>query len=277
VPILHAIVLGIVQGLTEFLPISSSGHLILVPELLGWNELTSDPELNKTFDVALHIGTFVGVTWYFRRDIVRYLRAVLRSLRNRAVDDVDERIAWLLLLSAVPGAVVGALLNDFIDEELGRPILIGVMLIVFGLVLEVADRLPATRNADGFGLRDAALMGMAQALALQPGVSRSGATISMGRWLRFDREAATRLSFLMSLPIIAGAALFETVDVMAGGGIESNLVAPFLWGMVTAAVSGFFAVAWLLRLLRTHSFTPFVIYRVLLGATVIVVFATGAR
>lgn len=276
-PILHAIVLGIVQGLTEFLPISSSGHLILVPELFGWNELTSDPELNKTFDVALHIGTFVGVAWYFRRDIVRYIRAAFRSLRHRAIDDVDERIAWLLLLSAVPGAIVGALLNDFIDEELGRPILIGIMLIVFGLVLQAADRLPATRRADGFGLRDAALMGMAQALALQPGVSRAGATISMGRWLRFDREAATRLSFLMSLPIIAGAALFETVDVIAGGGIESDLVAPFVWGMVTAAVSGFFAVAWLLRILRTHSFTPFVIYRVLLGATVIVVFATGAR
>jgi undecaprenyl-diphosphatase len=277
VPILHAIVLGIVQGLTEFLPISSSGHLILVPELFGWNELTNDPELNKTFDVALHIGTFVGVAWYFRRDIVRYLRAALRSLRHRAIDDVDERIAWLLLLSAVPGAIVGALLNDFIDEELGRPILIGVMLIVFALVLEAADRLPATRRADGFGLRDAALMGMAQALALQPGVSRSGATISMGRWLHFDREAATRLSFLMSLPIIAGAALFETVDVMTSDGIESDLVAPFVWGMVTAGVSGFFAVAWLLRILRTHSFTPFVIYRVLLGASVIVIFATGAR
>jgi len=277
VPILHAIVLGIVQGLTEFLPISSSGHLILVPELFGWNELTSDPELNKTFDVALHIGTFVGVAWYFRRDIVRYIRAAFRSLRHRAIDDVDERIAWLLLLSAVPGAIVGALLNDFIDEELGRPILIGIMLIVFGLVLQAADRLPAIRRADGFGLRDAALMGMAQALALQPGVSRAGATISMGRWLRFDREAATRLSFLMSLPIIAGAALFETVDVMASGGIESDLVAPFVWGMVTAGVSGFFAVALLLRILRTHSFTPFVIYRVLLGATVIIVFATGAR
>jgi undecaprenyl-diphosphatase len=276
-PILHAIVLGIVQGLTEFLPISSSGHLILVPELFGWEELTRDPELNKTFDVALHIGTFVGVTWYFRHDILRYLRAALRSLRNRAIQQTDERIAWLLLLSAVPGAIVGALLNDFIDDELGRPILIGVMLIVFGLVLEAADRLPATRHADGFGLRDAALMGMAQALALQPGVSRSGATISMGRWLRFDREAATRLSFLMSLPIIAGAALFETVDVMLGDGIERDLIPPFLWGMVTAAVSGFFAVAWLLRILRTHSFTPFVIYRVLLGITVIIVFATGLR
>jgi undecaprenyl-diphosphatase len=182
-----------------------------------------------------------------------------------------------LLLSAVPGAIVGAVLNDFIDEELGRPILIGVMLIVFGLVLEAADRLPATRHAEGFGLRDAALMGMAQALALQPGVSRSGATISMGRWLRFDRDAATRLSFLMSLPIIAGAALFETADVMLGEGIESDLIPPFLWGMVTAAVSGFFAVAWLLRILRTHSFTPFVIYRVLLGITVIIVFATGLR
>ncbi|MGH9049569.1 MAG: undecaprenyl-diphosphatase UppP [Acidimicrobiia bacterium] len=276
-PILHAIVLGIVQGLTEFLPISSSGHLILVPELFGWNELTSDPELNKTFDVALHIGTFVGVAWYFRLDIVRYVRAALRSLRNRAIDDVDERIAWLLALSAVPGAIVGALLNDFIDDELGRPILIGVMLIAFAVVLQVADRLPGTRHAEGFALRDAALMGMAQALALQPGVSRAGATISMGRWLRFDRDAATRLSFLMSLPIIAGAALFETVDVVVDGGIESDLVAPFAWGMVTAAVSGFFAVAWLLRLLRTHSFTPFVIYRVLLGASVIVVFATGAR
>ncbi|MGH9033594.1 MAG: undecaprenyl-diphosphate phosphatase, partial [Acidimicrobiia bacterium] len=185
-PILHAIVLGIVQGLTEFLPISSSGHLILVPELFGWNELTSDPELNKTFDVALHIGTFVGVAWYFRLDIVRYVRAALRSLRNRAIDDVDERIAWLLALSAVPGAIVGALLNDFIDDELGRPILIGVMLIAFAVVLQVADRLPGTRHAEGFALRDAALMGMAQALALQPGVSRAGATISMGRWLRFD-------------------------------------------------------------------------------------------
>jgi undecaprenyl-diphosphatase len=276
-PIVHAIVLGIVQGLTEFLPISSSGHLILVPELFGWEELTRDPELNKTFDVALHVGTFAGVAWYFRHDIVRYIAAAWRSLRARSVRTVDERMAWLLLLSAVPAAVVGALLNDFIDEELGEPVLIGVMLIVFGLVLFAADRLPGARRADRFGVRDAALMGTAQALALQPGVSRAGATISMGRWLRFDRDAATRLSFLMSLPIIAGAALFQGTDVMLGDGIDGDLVAPFVWGTIAAGVSGFVAVAWLLRLLRTHSFTPFVVYRVLAGASVVVVFATGLR
>lgn len=274
-PIVHAIVLGIVQGLTEFLPISSSGHLVVVPELFGWDELA--PDLKKTFDVALHVGTFVGVAWYFRHDILRYVRAATRSLRDRAITDVDERIAWLLALSAVPGAIVGALLNNFIEEELSRPILIGVMLIVFGGVLALADRLPGTRRATGFALRDAVLMGTAQALALQPGVSRAGATISMGRWLRFDRDSATRLSFLMSLPIIAGAALFQTVDVTVSGTFEAELIAPFLWGMVTAAISGFVAIAWLLRLLRTHSFTPFVVYRVVVGVAVIVVFATGLR
>ncbi len=276
-PVVHAIVLGIVQGLTEFLPISSSGHLILVPELFDWKELTHDPELNKTFDVALHAGTFVGAAWYFRHDLARYIAAAARSLRARAVRTTDERLAWLLLLSAVPAAIVGGLLNDVIDENLGKPVLIGVMLVVFGLVLLAADRLRGSRDVDGFRARDAALMGAVQALALQPGVSRSGATISMARWLRFDREAATRLSFLMSLPIIAGAALFESADVMASGGISRDLWPPFAWGTVTAGISGFLAVAWLLRVLRTHSFTPFVVYRVLAGTAVIVVFATGLR
>jgi undecaprenyl-diphosphatase len=227
--------------------------------------------------VALHVGTFVGVAWYFRHDIVRYIAAAWRSLRARAVRTVDERMAWLLLLSAIPAAIVGALLNNFIDENLGEPVLIGTMLVVFGLVLFWADRLQGARHAERFGVRDAVLMGTAQALALQPGVSRAGATISMGRWLRFDRDAATRLSFLMSLPIIAGAALFQGADVMLGSGIDSNLVAPFVWGTIAAGISGFVAVAWLLRLLRTHSFAPFVVYRVLAGASVIVVFATGLR
>jgi undecaprenyl-diphosphatase len=277
VPIFHAIVLGIVQGLTEFLPISSSGHLIVLPEIFGWKELTRDAELNKTFDVALHVGTFVGAAWYFRHDITRYAGAAWQSIRRRRVRTVDERMAWLLLLSASPAAVIGALLNGFIDEHLGRPILIGVMLIVFGLVLLVADRLAGGREAEGFRAHDALLMGAVQALAFQPGVSRSGATISMGRYLGFDRDAATRLSFLMSLPIIAGAGMFEGVQVAADGGIARDLLAPFAWGMITAGVSGFLAVAFLLRLLRTRSFAPFVVYRVLAGATIIVVFATGAR
>ena len=276
-PILHAIVLGIVQGLSEFLPISSSGHLLLVPELFKWTELTDHPSLNKTFDVALHVGTFVGAAWYFRHDLVRYIAAAWRSLWRRAIRSVDERTAWLLLLSAVPGAIVGAALEGVIEDNLGQPVLIGVMLIVFAVVLFLADRLPNRRHQDDFRLRDALLMGGAQAVSLQPGVSRSGITISMGRWLQFDRTAATRLSFLMSLPIIAGAGLFKGLEVVGDGGIPDNYVTPFLSGMLAAAISAFVVIALLLKFLQTHTFTPFVVYRLAAGAAVILVFATGLR
>ena len=276
-PILHAIVLGIVQGLSEFLPISSSGHLILVPELFEWTELTDHPSLNKTFDVALHVGTFVGAAWYFRHDLARYISAAWTSLRTRAIRSVDERMAWLLVLSAIPGAIVGATLEGVIEDDLGQPVLIGVMLIVFGVVLLLADRLPAQRHQDDFRLRDALLMGTAQAVSLQPGVSRSGITISMGRWLAFERPAAARLSFLMSLPIIAGAGLYKGVQVIRDGGIPDNYVAPFIWGMVAAAISSFLVIGWLLRFLQTRSFAPFVIYRFVVGAAIIVIFATGLR
>jgi undecaprenyl-diphosphatase len=277
VPILHAIVLGIVQGLSEFLPISSSGHLILVPEVFGWTELTDHPSLNKTFDVALHVGTFVGAAWYFRHDLARYLSAAWRSLWRLSIRSVDERMAWLLLISAIPGAIVGAVLEGFIEDHLGQPVLIGTMFIVFAVVLYVTDRLPQRRRQDDFRLRDALLMGGAQAVALQPGVSRSGVTISMGRWLQFDRTAATRLSFLMSLPIIAGAGLFKGAEVVRDGGIPDNCVAPFLWGMLAAAVSAFVVIALLLKFLHTHTFTPFVIYRIAVGLAVILVFTTGLR
>jgi undecaprenyl-diphosphatase len=276
-PILHAIVLGIVQGLSEFLPISSSGHLILVPELFHWTELTDHDSLNKTFAVALHVGTFVGAAWYFRHDLIRYIAAGWRSLRKRAIRSVDERMAWLLVISAIPGAVVGAALEGPIEDNTGQPVLIGVMLIVFGAVLLLADRLPARRQQEDFRLRDALLMGTAQAVALQPGVSRSGITISMGRWLAFDRTAAARLSFLMSLPIIAGAGLYKGLQVARDGGIPDNYVAPFVWGMVAAAISSFLVIGWLLKFLQTRSFTPFVIYRFVVGAAIIVIFATGLR
>jgi len=276
-PILHAIVLGIVQGLSEFLPISSSGHLIVVPELFGWRELTDHASLNKTFDVALHMGTLVGALWYFRQDVGRYIVAAWQSLRARAIRTTDERIAWLLLISAVPGAVVGALLSNTIEDELGDPVLIGVMLIVFGIVLQWADHFPQRRDAGEFRTRDAVLMGTAQALALQPGVSRSGVTISAGRGLGFSRDSATRLSFLMSLPIIAGAGLYKGAEVASGHGIPSGFVAPFVWGTIASGLSGWLAIAWLLRLLRTRSFTPFVVYRVVAGIAIIVVFATGLR
>jgi len=276
VSVLHAIILGIVQGLSEFLPISSSGHLILVPELFGWNELTSNPSLNKTFDVALHMGTLIAAVWYFRNDVWRYLLAALQTVKQRAVRTTDERIAWLLLLSAVPGAIVGALFGSTIEETLGDPILVGAMLIAFGFVLLFVDRLGGARPSDDFRRRDALLMGIAQAVALQPGVSRSGVTMTMGRWLRFDRAAAARISFLMAIPITAGAGVYKGLEV-ARDGIPSGFVAPFIWGMIAAAISGFLAIAWLLRYLQTNSFMPFVIYRFVVGGAVILIFATGLR
>ena len=276
-PILHAIVLGIVQGLTEFLPVSSSGHLVIVPWLFGWEELAQNPELNRTFDVALHVGTFVGALAYFRRDIVMFARAGWRSVRRRSVEEAEERMAWLLLLSAVPAGLVGLALDSFVEEQLGAEWLIGVMLVVFGLVLLWADRLPGDRGEGGFGVRDVVYMGAAQALALQPGVSRSGATISMGRWLGFSRDAAARLSFLMSLPIIGGVGVYKGLDVVTGSGVPTEYRAAFAWGMAASAVTGFLAVWALLRFVRSRSFLPFVTYRVVAGIAVVGVAATTLR
>ncbi|MGH9157162.1 MAG: undecaprenyl-diphosphate phosphatase [Acidimicrobiales bacterium] len=255
-PVLHAIVLGIVQGLTEFLPISSSGHLSVVPWLLGWTELTGNPDLQRSFDVALHMGTFIGAVVYFRRDLWRL------ATRQR-------RLGLLLGLSAVPAAVAGVALESVVEGQLSAKWLIGVMLIVFGLVLAWADRLAGTRQEGSYGPRDALLMGAAQAAALQPGVSRSGATMSMGRRIGFDRDAAARLSFLMSLPIIAGAGLFQGAQVVADGGLPPGVVPAFVWGVVASGVTGFAAVWLLLRLVRTRTFTPFVVYRVIAGVAII--------
>jgi undecaprenyl-diphosphatase len=247
-----------------------------VPDLLGWDDLSSDPSLSKTFDVALHMGTLLAAVWYFRRDLAMYVAAAWRSVRARSVAETDARVGWLLLLTAVPGAVTGALFASEIEEELGDPILIGVMLIVFGTVLLLIDRLAGSRFVSDFRFKDAVIMGVAQALALQPGVSRSGVTMTAGRWLRFDRAAAARLSFLMSIPIIAGAGLYKGAEV-ASDGFPSDFAAPFFWGFVASAVSGFVAIAWLIRYLQTNTFFPFVVYRWVVGTLVIVVFASGLR
>ena len=277
IPVVHAIVLGMVQGLTEFLPVSSSGHLILVPWLFRWEELAADPDLSKTFDVALHVGTFVGAAAYFAPDLRRLAVAGISSIRRRAVETSDQRVAWLLLLSALPGAAVGALLEGFIEDELGREWLVAVMLIVFGLVLAVADRARGRRKESEFAWRDALAMGLAQAAALAPGVSRSGVTISAGRWRGFERGAAARLSFLMSLPIIGGAGLYRGLKLIGEGGLPAGLEGAFAAGMVTSGVTGAFAVWATLKLVQTRSFTPFVIYRVLAGAAVLVLLASGVR
>ena len=276
--ILHAIVLGITQGLTEFFPISSSGHLALVPWVFGWDDFGDNDTLAKAFDVALHLGTFVGVVAYFRQDLWRYFKGGMAAVfkRDEPVTE-DGRIAWLLVLSAVPAAVIGAGLNSAIESLDDDFWLIGVMLIVFALVLYWADHLQGERRFETFSVRDALYMGFGQSLALQPGVSRSGVTISVGRWLGLDRDAAARISFLMSLPVIAGAGLFQYAKVQADGGIPADFLPPFLWGMVAAGLSGWVAVWFTLRWVRTHSFTPFVVYRIVLGVGVLILAASSFR
>jgi undecaprenyl-diphosphatase len=268
--VVHAIVLGIVQGLTEFLPISSSGHLQLVPWLFGWDDFAGAPELEQSFDVALHLGTLVGAVAYFRRDLWRYAVAGLTKPRT-----TDGRLAWLLLASSIPAAITGALLDDVVADLGDHEWVIGILLIVFGAVLLVADRLGGARERESYGARDALITGTAQALALAPGVSRSGVTITAARWLGFDRDAAARLSFLMSLPIIGGALLYEGIDVV--GDFPSGFAAPFAWGIVASGLTGWFAVWATLRIVRTRSFLPFVLYRLAAGAAVIAIAASSWR
>lgn len=297
-PVLHAIVLGIVQGLGEFLPISSSGHLRLVPWLFGWDDFAGQADLERTFDVALHLGTLLGAIVYFRHDLRALIKGGLSALRplvsRRSGEGAtvetgvlpapgpawpagDEgRLAWLLVATAVPGALVAFLLGDAIGDLAGKEWLIGVLLIAFGLVLLWADRLGGRRTADHFSFRDAMVLGAAQALALVPGVSRSGATITAARWAGFERDAAARLSFLMSLPIIAGAVLYEGVDVLVEG-MPPGFAAAFFWGIVASALTGYVAVWGTLRLVRTRTFTPFVVYRVVVGLGVLILVASSFR
>ena len=278
-PILHAVVLGIVQGLSEFLPISSSGHLAIVPWLFGWDDFGGDDSLAKAFDVALHVGTLAGAIAYFRRDLVVLAREGLRMVvpANREEAPVEGRLAWLLVVSSVPAAITGFFLNDAIETLDDEFWLIGVMLIVGAALLALADRLGGPRDSASFTLRDALLMGAGQAIALQPGVSRSGVTITVARALRFDRVAAARLSFLMSLPIIGGAGVYKFVDVMAEGGIPDDFVAPFAVGMLTSALTGYAAVWGTIRFVQSRTFSPFVIYRVAVGVAVIGLVIAGFR
>jgi undecaprenyl-diphosphatase len=275
VSILQAIVLGLVQGATEYAPVSSSGHLILVPWLFDW-PILQDPELNKTFDVALHMGTLLGALIYFRRDIVAYLRAWFRSIARRSIVSTEDRLAWAIVLGTIPGVIVGALLADTIEENLGQPWLIAVMLAVFGVVLYVVDRIAATtRGFDSIGPRTGLALGTAQALALQPGVSRSGITMTAARAIGLDREGAARFSFLLSLPIIAGAGIFKGIDLAQTG--FQGYGPEFFWGFVSSGVSGFVVIAWLLAYLKRHSFAAFMWYRLGLAALCFGLIATGAR
>jgi undecaprenyl-diphosphatase len=267
--LIQAIVMGIVQGLTEFLPVSSSGHLIIVPALLGWD----DPFIGSlNFSVMLHLGTLVALLLFFRADWMRLIPAWFASVRDRSIgSDPDRRLAWLLALSTIPAVIAGLVLNDVIETAFREVRLVAVTLVVGGAILWLAERVGRQNRGIGELSTAGALgIGAAQALALVPGISRSGISISAGLFAGLDREAAARFSFLMATPITAGAGLYEARKVLTGEtGVDVQLV-PLLAGMVAALVAGLVAISFLLRFLRTYPTTIFVVYRVVLAAVVVV-------
>jgi len=273
---LEALLLGIVQGLTEFLPISSSGHLILVPWLQDYTFLIDHPHFNKTFDVALHAGTLVAAIVYFRHEVVQLIRSFVAAVRARAIESPDQRLAVAIAVGTVPAVIAGGIAASFIEDHLGEPWMIAIQLMVFGALLLWADRLPQRKRLEESTVKDGLYIGLAQVLALAPGTSRSGITITAARYLGLDRDAAARFSFLLLIPIVAGATVFKAASAIHEG-LPSGVAGPMIVGTLAAAVSGYLAIAFLLRLLRTTSYAPFVYYRFVVGIAVLLIIATGLR
>jgi undecaprenyl-diphosphatase len=273
----QALALGLVQGATELLPISSSGHLILVPWAADWTYLKNNDEFNQTFDVALHLGTLVAVVGYFWRDVTRLLGALIGSLTRRSISGSDERLAWAVVVATIPAAAAGALGESFIVDHLGEPWQIAILLAVFGVVLLVADRRPTRRDLDTVGIKEGLAIGIAQSLSLAPGVSRSGVTISAARFLGFDRDSAARLSFLLLIPTTFGAVLWKGVTDVLLGDLPAGWHGPFVVGMLAALASGLVAIVFLLGFVRRHTYAPFVVYRIVVAVVVLGLIATGVR
>jgi len=270
--IVQAIVLGVVQGLTEFLPISSSGHLRIVPAFLGWD----DP--GAAFTAVIQLGTMAAVLLYFRADLLRIATAWLRSLREPAVrGTIDARLGWYLIFATVPIVIFGFAFKDQIENGARDLYLIGTMLIVFGLVLLAAEAVSKReRDVTTLTRRDAIVIGFAQALALVPGVSRSGATISAGLLLGFDRVSAARFSFLLSIPAVVLSGLYELKDVVNGSAAGAVGIGPTAVATVLAFVTGYASIAFLLKFLTTHTTAVFVGYRIVLGVAVLALAGSGA-
>ena len=272
----QALVLGVTQGLTEFLPISSSGHLILVPWLFNWHYLENHAAFNKTFDVALHLGTLIAVLAYFRLEAVALAGAWFRSLRKRAIETGEERLAWFVVVATIPAGIAGVVGESFVEDKLGQPYQSAIFLAVFAVVLWYADKTAATRNMEDFDLRTAVGVGCAQALALAPGVSRSGITISAGRFLGLSRDDAARFSFFLYAPVVGGAVIFKAAKDLHGG-FPAGTAGPFLVGTLSAMIVGLVSIWALLSYLRRNNYNLFVIYRLAGAAAVLLLIATGLK
>jgi undecaprenyl-diphosphatase len=280
--IMQAVILGVIQGLAEFIPISSSAHLIIVPWLFGWNDLLLD---SLTFDVALHIGTLFALLIFFAAEWVRLIRASILSIVERRIgNDPSRKLAWLIVVGTIPGCIAGVLGEAAIKDLFHRPgvsirpaaiLVMAIILALLGLLLFIAERIARhQRGLEQISLKDAILIGLAQASAIFPGVSRSGSTIAASLALGLERETAARFSFLLSTPIIAGAGLKSLNDLFRGartGAIESNGLILFVIGFLAAIVSGYLCIKFLLRYLQTHSTDVFVYYRWALAVLIIII------
>jgi undecaprenyl-diphosphatase len=266
---LQALVLGTLQGLTEFLPISSSAHLRIFPELFGWG----DP--GAAFTAVVQIGTELAVLVYFRHDLWRIIRTwVLSLFKPEYRGHLDARMGWFIIMGSLPIVVLGVFFKETIEREFRNLWLIAIMLIAMGVVLGLADKFGGTeKKIKQLTVRDAIFMGLAQAMALVPGVSRSGATLSMGRFLGYDRAAVTRYAFLLAVPAVVGAGLFQLKEIPNGDNMYGW--APTLLATVVSFVVGYAAIAWLLRYVSHHTLAPFVIYRILLGGAVLALLGAG--
>ena len=303
----HAIVLGLLQGLTEFFPVSSSGHLVIVPWMAGWDDFAGSDSIDaasidaaslKTgFDVALHLGTLVGALAYFRKDVKLYAVAGLRMLKQRTTGEessqgseavqpdssanTDGKTAWLIVASAVPISIVGAAFSSVRDSWNDEIWLAATMLLVFGALLWLADvKAAAAGNfsaGNSFGTNSAIAMGLAQTLALVPGVSRSGITISAGRLSGLGRTEAAHFAFLMGLPVILGAGIYQFYDIGGWPGIPVDYRAGFVWGAITAAASSWLAIWGLMRLVRRWTFAPYAVERALLAIAAFILLAASVR
>lgn len=267
--LLRSVLLGVLQGLTEFLPISSSAHLAIVPQLLGWG----DP--GAAYTAVIQIGTELAVLLYFWRDIWTIGSGWVRGLVSPAARQAPPwRMGWFIIVGSLPIVLLGIALKDLIERDFRSLWIIGTTLVVLGIVLGIADRVGRrTRAIDSLTWPHAVLFGLAQALALIPGVSRSGATISMGLLLGYERAAATRYAFLLAIPAVVGAGLFELPEIP--GGDNAYGVGPTVVGAVVSFVVGLAVIHWLLRYLSTHSFLPFVLYRIAFGGLTLTLLASG--
>jgi undecaprenyl-diphosphatase len=272
VSVLEAIVLGVVQGLTEFLPISSTAHLRIVPAMAGWD----DP--GAAFTAVVQLGTMAAVLLYFREDLLRIGRAWLGSLRDRERRaELDARLGWYIVLGTIPIAIFGFVFKDQIESG-GRDLyLIGTTMIVFGLIMMASEKVGTReRELEQIGSRDGFVIGLAQALALVPGVSRSGATISAGLFMGFDRTAAARFSFLLSVPAVVLSGLFELRKFVGGDETQTATALGLVLATLSAFIVGYWSIAFLLRYLTSHSIMVFVVYRVAVGVLVLALVAGGA-